>query len=46
VTRQVDLMLAAYDAQLRAHMHDRLPASIRIERDGRLLRTFAFGGRA
>ena len=35
----------AYDAQLRAHVHDRLPDSIRIERDGPLLRTVGFLGR-
>jgi GNAT superfamily N-acetyltransferase len=38
-------LLAAYDAQLRAHVHDRLPDSIRMERDGPLLRTVGFGGR-
>jgi GNAT superfamily N-acetyltransferase len=38
-------LLTAYDAQLRAHVHDRLPASIRIERDGPLVRTLGFGGR-
>ncbi len=32
-----------YDAQLRAHVHDRLPASVRIERDGPLLRTVGLG---
>ena len=37
VTREdVGLLLAAYDAQLRAHVHDRLPDSVRVERDGPL----------
>jgi hypothetical protein len=35
----------AYDAQLRAHVHDRLPDSVRVERDGPLLRTVGFGSR-
>jgi GNAT superfamily N-acetyltransferase len=39
-----DDLLAAYDAQLRAHVHDRLPESVRSERDGPLLRTVGFGG--
>ena len=34
-----------YDAQLRAHVHDRLPDSIQVERDGPLVRTTGFGGR-
>jgi GNAT superfamily N-acetyltransferase len=38
-------LLSAYDAQLRAHVHDRLPDSIRVERDGPLLRTLGFGDR-
>ena len=38
-------LLDAYDAQLRAHVHDRLPDSIRMERDGPLLRTVGFGDR-
>ena len=38
-------LLGAYDAQLRAHVHDRLPDSIGFERDGPLLRTLGFGGR-
>jgi hypothetical protein len=33
----------AYDAQLRAHVHDRLPESVRVERDGPLVRTVGFG---
>jgi GNAT superfamily N-acetyltransferase len=39
------VLLSAYDAQLRAHVHDRLPDSIRVERDGPLLRTLGFGDR-
>src|SRR6266508_1999719 len=31
-------LLEAYDAQLRAHVPDRLPAGLRLERDGPLLR--------
>jgi GNAT superfamily N-acetyltransferase len=42
----VSQLLEAYDAQLRAHVHDRLPASIRIERDGPLVRTVGFGDQA
>jgi len=38
-------VLRAYDAQLRAHVHDRLPDSVRVERDGPLLRTVGIGGR-
>ena len=38
-------LLGAYNAQLRAHVHDPLPDSIRFERDGPLLRTLGFGGR-
>src|SRR5437899_9609764 len=38
-------LLSAYDAQLRAHVHDRLPDSVRVEHDGPLLRTVGFGGR-
>jgi GNAT superfamily N-acetyltransferase len=38
-------LLEAYDAQLRAHVHDRLPDSVSVERDGPLLRTFGFGNR-
>jgi hypothetical protein len=43
----VDLvtLLGAYDAQLRAHVHDPLPGSVRVERDGPLLRTVGFGDR-
>jgi GNAT superfamily N-acetyltransferase len=46
MTREdVSLLLDAYDAQLRAHMHDRLPDSVRVERDGPLVRTLGFGNR-
>jgi GNAT superfamily N-acetyltransferase len=38
-------LLEAYDAQLRAHVHDRLPHSVRVERDGPVLRTVGIGGR-
>jgi GNAT superfamily N-acetyltransferase len=38
-------LLDAYDAQLRAHVHDRLPDSVRVERDGPLVRTGGFGNR-
>jgi GNAT superfamily N-acetyltransferase len=41
----VDELLAAYDAQLRGHVHDRLPESVRVERDGPLVRTLRFGNR-
>jgi GNAT superfamily N-acetyltransferase len=36
-------LLSAYDAQLRAHVHDPRPDSIRTERDGPVLRTVGFG---
>jgi len=42
---QVDELLAAYDSQLRGHVHDRLPDSVRVERDGQLVRTLRFGSR-
>jgi GNAT superfamily N-acetyltransferase len=42
---QVDELLATYDAQLRGHVHDRLPDSVRVERDGPLVRTLGFGNR-
>jgi GNAT superfamily N-acetyltransferase len=46
VTREdVSLLLDAYDAQLRAHVHDPLPDSVRIEHEGPLLRTVGFGDR-
>ena len=38
-------LLAAYDAQLRDHLHDPLPSGARAERDGPLLRLFGLGGR-
>ena len=39
----VALLLDAYEAQLRAHVHDRIPDSVRVERDGPLVRTIGFG---
>jgi len=36
-------LLDAYQAQLRAHVHDRLPDSVHVERDGPLVRTTGFG---
>src|SRR5829696_4610549 len=36
-------LLEAYQAQLRAHVHDRVPDSVRVERDGPLVRTTGFG---
>ena len=42
--RHVDL-LSAYDAQLRAHVHDPLPESIGIDWDGPLMRVTGFGDR-
>lgn len=41
----VDELLAAYDTQLRGHVHDLLPDSVRVERDGPLVRTLRFGNR-
>jgi len=38
-------LLAAYDAQLRTHVPERLPAGVGVERDGPLLRWFGVGGR-
>jgi GNAT superfamily N-acetyltransferase len=38
-------LLDAYQAQLRAHVHEPVPESIRFERDGPLLRTTGFGDR-
>ncbi len=38
-------LLGTYDAQLRAHVPDRLPAGVRVERDGPLLRFVGFGDR-
>jgi hypothetical protein len=37
-------LLAAYDAQLRAHVPEPLPADLTLERDGPLLRWFVAGG--
>ena len=46
MTREdVRQLLEAYDAQLRAHVPDRLPDSVRVERDGPIVRTIGFGGR-
>ena len=42
--RREDL-LEAYDAQLRGHVHDRLPDSVQVDRDGPLVRTVGFGNR-
>ena len=36
-------LLELYDAQLRAHVHDRLPPGVSVERDGPLTRTVGFG---
>jgi GNAT superfamily N-acetyltransferase len=41
----VAALLAAYDAQLRAHVHEPLPGSITVQRDGPLVRTVGFGDR-
>lgn len=38
-------LLGAYGAQLRAHVHDPLPDTVHVERDGPLLRTVGFGDR-
>jgi GNAT superfamily N-acetyltransferase len=38
-------LLAAYDAQLRTHVSDRLPRGVKVERDGPLLRFFGLGDR-
>ena len=38
-------LMAAYDAQLRAHVSDRLPRGVTVERDGPLLRFFGLGDR-
>jgi GNAT superfamily N-acetyltransferase len=45
--RDEDLLalLSAYDGQLRAHVHDRLPDRVRVERDGPLVRTVGLGDR-
>lgn len=45
VAHDVAALLGAYDAQLRAHVPDRLPDGVRVERDGPLLRTIGFGDR-
>jgi GNAT superfamily N-acetyltransferase len=46
VTREdVSRLLDAYDAQLRGHVHDRLPDSVQVTRDGPVVRTVGFGNR-
>src|SRR5438477_642904 len=40
-----DDLLRAYDRQLRGQSPARLPAGVRVERDGPLLRMIGFGGR-
>jgi GNAT superfamily N-acetyltransferase len=42
---EVDALLAAYDAQLRAHVPEQLPADVTFERDGPLLRWHGMAGR-
>ena len=42
---EVAELLAAYDAQLRTHVTDRLPRGVRVERDGPLLRFLRMGNR-
>ena len=37
-------LLQAYDAQVRAHVPDRLPDGVRVEREGPLVRTVGLGG--
>lgn len=44
VVTEADKLLALYDAQLRAHVPEPLPAGVTIERDGPLVRTIGFGG--
>jgi GNAT superfamily N-acetyltransferase len=41
----VAALLSAYDAQLRAHVPDRLPDVVRVEQDGPLVRFVGFGNR-
>jgi GNAT superfamily N-acetyltransferase len=38
------VLLAVYNAQLRGHVHEPLPESITVDRDGPLFRTVGFGG--
>jgi GNAT superfamily N-acetyltransferase len=45
VVSHVDELLAAYDTQLRGHVHHRLPDRVRVERDGPVVRTLRFGKR-
>jgi GNAT superfamily N-acetyltransferase len=42
---EVGELLAAYDAELRGHMPNRLPDSVRVELDGPVVRTLRFGKR-
>jgi GNAT superfamily N-acetyltransferase len=42
---EVAELLAAYDAQLRTHVPDRLPEGVKVERDGPLLRFLGLGDR-
>ena len=41
----VDELLAIYDTQLRGHVPDSVPDSVRVESDGPLVRTLRFGKR-
>jgi GNAT superfamily N-acetyltransferase len=43
VSGETDSLLDLYDAQLRAHVPDPLPAGLTVEREGPLVRTFGFG---
>jgi ribosomal protein S18 acetylase RimI-like enzyme len=43
VVGETDRLLDLYDAQLRAHVPDPLPAGVTVEREGPLVRTFGFG---
>jgi GNAT superfamily N-acetyltransferase len=43
VATDTDNLLELYDAQLRAHVADRLPEGAVVERDGPLVRTLGFG---
>jgi GNAT superfamily N-acetyltransferase len=43
VAAETDSLLDLYNAQLRAHVPDALPAGVTVERDGPLVRTVGFG---
>jgi GNAT superfamily N-acetyltransferase len=43
VAAETDNLLQLYDAQLRAHVADPLPAGVTVERDGPLVRTIGLG---